>query len=397
MAASDNVGSVFDCPICFDKLNIPKYLPCLHTFCETCIRSVINTYLLDENNHTKKVICPVCRIKIEPPFSNITADEWAKQLPLNHQLIAFKDEDKIVLECDSCRISEGKKIRAIYRCQQCEDNLCKACFDIIHKRIPKHTAVDLRKTKARTETLEKCFTHLGKSIQIYCFDHEKFGCSFCLTTEHTKCNTVLSLDKISENDLEKSTKSLIEGTQQMVHCTIIGIEAKKKNIKRLHEREDEIIRNVATKIEAIKQRLDFLFLQSKISINKTNKEKIFDLSNELSELISFNDALLQTEKAASAVIRKGNKKEIIIAMEKTKKEVFSLLQGLAYEGNQMKVAEINWSYVDIIESLFNLTEIGDVRYSFQTADWVSEIGRNFHEMEKEVNLKVIGKVIIYTV
>ena len=169
MAASDNVGSVFDCPICFEKLNIPKYLPCLHTFCESCIQSFIDSSLLDTKNHTKVVICPVCRITIEPPFSNITAEEWAKQLPLNHQLIAFKDsclnEDKTVLKCDSCWVSNGKKTIAIYKCKQCEDNLCKACFDIIHKRIPNHTVVDLRKTKEKTETLEKCFAHPGKSIQ----------------------------------------------------------------------------------------------------------------------------------------------------------------------------------------------------------------------------------------
>ena len=396
MAASDNVGSVFDCPICFEKLNIPKYLPCLHTFCESCIQSFIDSSLLDTKNHTKVVICPVCRITIEPPFSNITAEEWAKQLPLNHQLIAFKDscfnEDKTVLECDSCRISEGKKISAIYRCQQCEDNLCKACFEIIHKRIPKHTAVDLRKTKTKTETLEKCFAHPGKSIQIYCFDHEKFGCSFCLTTEHTECNAVLSLDKISEKDLEKSTKRLIEGTRQMVHSTRIGIEAKNKNIKRLQEREDEIIQTVACKINDIKQRLDSVFSQLKSSINKTNKEKISDLSIGLTELLSFNDALLQTEKAASTVIKKGNKNEIIIAMEKTKKEVYSLLKGLASQTHQMKVAEINWNYVSIIESLGNLKKIGDVRYWVQSADWVSQIQRNFHEMEKEVNLKMLGKL-----
>ena len=396
MAASDNVGSVFDCPICFEKLNIPKYLPCLHTFCESCIQSFIDSSLLDTKNHTKILICPVCRITIKPPFSNITADEWAKHLPLNHQLIAFKDlclnEDKIVLECDSCRVIDGKRITAIYRCQQCEDNLCKACFEIIHKKIPKHTPVDLRKTKAKTETLEKCFAHPGKSIQIYCFDHEKFGCSFCLTTEHTECNAVLSLDKISEKDLEKSTKRLIEGTRQMVHSTRIGIEAKNKNIKRLQEREDEIIQTVAGKINDIKQRLDSLFSQLKSSINKTNKEKISDLSIGLTELLSFNDALLQTEKAASTVIKKGNKNEIIIAMEKTKKEVYSLLEGLASQRHQMKVAEINWNYVNIIESLSNLKKIGDVRYWVKSADWVSELQRNFHEMEKEVNLKMLGKL-----
>ena len=396
MAASDNIGSVFDCPICFEKLNNPKYLPCLHTFCESCIQSFIDSSLLDTKNHTKVVICPVCRIRIEPPLRNITAEEWAKHLPLNHQLIAFKDsclnEDKTVLECDSCRISERKKITAIYRCQQCEDNLCKACFEIIHKRIPKHTAVDLRKTKAKTETLEKCFAHPGKSIQIYCFDHEKFGCSFCLTTEHTECNAVLSLDKISENDLEKSTKRLIEGTRQMVHSTRIGIEAKKKNIKRLQEREDEIIQTVACKINDIKQRLDSVFSQLKSSINKTNKEKIFDLSIGLTELLSFNDALLQTEKAVSTIIENGNKNEIIIAMEKTKKEVFSLLKGLASQTHQMKVAEINWNYVNIIESLCKLKTIGDVRYCFQSDNWVSEIQRNFHEMEKEVNVKMLGKL-----
>ena len=47
MATSTNVDKAVDdlltCTICLETLKVPKYLPCLHTFCETCIHTYITS------------------------------------------------------------------------------------------------------------------------------------------------------------------------------------------------------------------------------------------------------------------------------------------------------------------------------------------------------------------
>lgn len=82
MASSGEVGSVFDCPICFEKLRNPKHLPCLHTFCELCIQSFIDSSIWDcvRNHNTISFDCPVCRRVNSPPDQNISSKEWAEQL-----------------------------------------------------------------------------------------------------------------------------------------------------------------------------------------------------------------------------------------------------------------------------------------------------------------------------
>jgi hypothetical protein len=43
MATCSNSVEITNCAICLETLNIPKYLPCLHTFCENCIAFHIST------------------------------------------------------------------------------------------------------------------------------------------------------------------------------------------------------------------------------------------------------------------------------------------------------------------------------------------------------------------
>lgn len=55
----DKVKDTLDCPICLERYQNPKALPCLHTFCEKCL-----TTHADGNNFIQ---CPTCRVLIEMP------------------------------------------------------------------------------------------------------------------------------------------------------------------------------------------------------------------------------------------------------------------------------------------------------------------------------------------
>lgn len=126
MAASGKEGSVLDCPICLETLRKPKYLPCLHTFCELCIQSFIDSSITDcvKKKKTISFDCPVCRLVIPSPAKKISAKAWAEQLPINHQLLAISESYQKQTEvlCDSCR-QNSEQVIATIRWQQCKENL----------------------------------------------------------------------------------------------------------------------------------------------------------------------------------------------------------------------------------------------------------------------------------
>ncbi|KAL3888254.1 hypothetical protein ACJMK2_000625 [Sinanodonta woodiana] len=48
------------CPICLGLFNVPRQLPCAHTFCQSCLQSYI-TSKATEHEKNKCIECPVCR------------------------------------------------------------------------------------------------------------------------------------------------------------------------------------------------------------------------------------------------------------------------------------------------------------------------------------------------
>lgn len=211
MATKNEIENLFECPICVEILENPKYLPCLHTFCERCIKLLMET-------RKSTINCPICRYEIKKPSLDISAGEWAKLLPKNHQLLTFQDICENFLGpkilCDSCT-KNNKKSFANVRCTECNDNLCDNCNILIHrmKELASHTIVDTPGNKAKetslTSDFETCVVHAGNRIEVYCFDHDQLGCRFCLTTKHKDCKAVLALiiGEEIENKMEAPTTS----------------------------------------------------------------------------------------------------------------------------------------------------------------------------------------------
>lgn len=85
MAAENIVDRIQDsflsCSICFQPYNRPKALPCLHTFCEGCLRDYVTSRFED----TGQFPCPLCRQTIFIPPNGVTG------LPDNHFIVGLGD------------------------------------------------------------------------------------------------------------------------------------------------------------------------------------------------------------------------------------------------------------------------------------------------------------------
>lgn len=400
MATSKEERSVLDCPICWEKLSNPKYLPCLHTFCELCIQSVIDSSISDciVNRRNISFDCPVCRRVNQAPSQNISAKEWAEQLPKNHLLLFIKESYEKVL-CDSCKEKEKKTI-ATLRCQQCRDNLCKSCCKLIHDRVKAyglHTFVDLTSSyKEKDTSIEhgNCLVHTDKQIEVYCLDHGGLGCSYCLTTVHKECKTVLSLDEMADNDLENNTKSFRKETKEMRELTKLSILDTTENLKELDEKKNDILKSVAKNIGSIKQRLDFLHSRFQCSVKSTYKKETAELSSVLKALEDFDATLAQNENIVSTVMQRGTKKQMVITIEKIKPRLYDHLESMKAKKQDFKRSKVKWTYLDEVEKLNHLTKLGELERIIEKYDFVTPIMERYNAMERGGNLREIGIIIL---
>ncbi|XP_076457201.1 uncharacterized protein LOC143291260 [Babylonia areolata] len=70
------------CSICYNVFKSPKALPCLHTFCEHCIRE----YVVSRGFETSgEFPCPICQAKVPIPAGGI------EQFPNNHMVKSLSD------------------------------------------------------------------------------------------------------------------------------------------------------------------------------------------------------------------------------------------------------------------------------------------------------------------
>ncbi|GAM24409.1 hypothetical protein SAMD00019534_075840, partial [Acytostelium subglobosum LB1] len=115
------------CPVCFEILDRPLMLTCLHSFCTCCLQECCND---------KSITCPLCRTV------TMLNEKGVQGLPINRDLKNICENVKKAFDlcpkfCDHC--VEKKVTR---KCETCKVHLCKSCCDKLHPdRSKSHTII----------------------------------------------------------------------------------------------------------------------------------------------------------------------------------------------------------------------------------------------------------------
>ena len=142
---AENILKHLTCPICLGLYKSPKLLPCVHSFCDSCLNEYIR------KSHTisyryAKFECPVCRAStglgaIEGEYADVDVNSstgWTKKFPANHQLVAMVDDflkgqratynsdDKLNEKFEPC-FAAGRGSFARCLCLNCFEFLCDGC------------------------------------------------------------------------------------------------------------------------------------------------------------------------------------------------------------------------------------------------------------------------------
>ncbi|XP_071133539.1 E3 ubiquitin-protein ligase TRIM45-like [Mytilus edulis] len=318
----ESYGDLLTCTICLETFKVPKYLPCLHTFCETCIHTYIVSSVKEGKPETFK--CPICRRQVRIEKCQGKLDTWAKQLPGNHFVVSLIDQRELKQAGKICAACERqhKSIKAVSWCTVCEEAYCDAC-EVSHKSFKAtlgHKLVqikDMREEKTVSLSgLVECNEHPQKTIEVYCVDHSKPCCTLCATVSHRKCEQVVTIDKVlcSIKDSEKArnlVKRLKEGNENLDE----RLQKRTKNIKTFEMDTDTVLSKIETLRENLIKHVKNLEDNLRDELNNSKKEVIIKMNGEVTELSSLKSTFINCKNIFDACIAEGSELHCLVKME----------------------------------------------------------------------------------
>ncbi|XP_069121323.1 transcription intermediary factor 1-alpha-like isoform X1 [Argopecten irradians] len=214
-------SSISTCDLCRKTCNRPKYLSCLHTFCEICLHNWIVSEVKEPASKLP-FKCPSCDIDTDPPvgwtINNVS--QWASLYPDDHLMQSCIDREEIRNGTKSCNICKVSSVisKANYWCRHCSEGYCDSCEAV-------HTAMKISKNHeivpvnqalydhSRNTPNEPCSKHPEEDIRLFCADHDKPCCALCSMVDHRRCKNVINLQEAATNS--KSKQELTKETNRL--------------------------------------------------------------------------------------------------------------------------------------------------------------------------------------
>lgn len=298
-----------ECTICKeqydDKEKHPRVLPCLHSFCYSCLKR-----LIEQTKYT----CPLCNSDFKT--ENTVADRFPKD-NTRRDLLDFVHaaDENTFLPCDECDENE----KAVARCKDCFNFLGENCLKA-HKSMrtfAKHRVFTLRDVTFDVNSISDfrsagiCSNH-DEVLKLYCAGKKCQApiCHSCCLTSHMDDNNHVrrNIDEVynekKERLLEKEIKlkDMANDLDQLSSKVVQALEYLDENS---NEVESEITAIFQTAIEMLQRRRDYLVKETKeikkekrIVLQK-QKEEIGFLSQHINDACDFlNQSLASKNQAA---------------------------------------------------------------------------------------------------
>ncbi|CAC5420811.1 TRIM56 [Mytilus coruscus] len=353
---NEDFGDLLTCTICLETFKQPKYLPCLHTFCETCINTYIVSTVKEEKPEGFK--CPVCRRLVCSGDTMNKPEAWAKNLPGNHFVNSMIDRramKKAEKFCDACN-NENISQKAISWCTVCDEAYCGPC-EVSHKRFKitrNHNVVAITDINAEMNAPNMfasvaCDEHPDKIIEIYCKDHSKPCCYVCATVHHRKCEHVITIDK-AVTGVKESTKAkeLMKKLKETVETLEAVINTRKPSTTNFERETDAVLIEIGNVREKLNKKLDELENKIREEVNSARKNNVLRLSEESAELSSLKSTFDQWKNIFEACLSQGSEIQCLIKMEEIYSKLPQFEHDLSKAVQGIKDIHIKFKATDII-------------------------------------------------
>ncbi|XP_033102337.1 tripartite motif-containing protein 2-like [Anneissia japonica] len=326
---------VLECSICLKRLQQPKSLSCLHSFCMSC--------LCDWVKKNGELICPTCSKSYPIP------DGGLEKLPpstfVNNLLQTIEEmEERDKCECN-CEI--GKK--ATYYCQECRQYICSTCYDH-HKKFRAlknhilHQIEDLRSmTPLEFSSLhrQQCSLH-NEPLKFYCKYCKTVICMHCAITDHNAADGSHKAINISEafNEFKQTANEIEEACNYFTTTVESGITKMLLNATKLDQNKDTSLRDIDNHVKEMYQIIKDKEQELKIKVVREHEKRKNKIDAQVHELrLTVSDVkrklnfLCQLLKSDEAIALQSSE-AIITGLKDRIKELPSKINKGATENNQ---------------------------------------------------------------
>ncbi|XP_002739511.1 E3 ubiquitin-protein ligase TRIM71-like [Saccoglossus kowalevskii] len=372
--------NILICAICSERYRDARILPCLHSYCEQCIGTLV------EKAGGKTVLCPVCRRSHDLPegLASISKNFFLSELA---GLIEKKRDGKLAEgdKCGSCKQGISQT-----RCLDCAVGLCDNCTQghkeiqclKTHRLMSLETYNNTRSTDpAKVQPPVYCSSHHDNQVKFYCDTCNIPICLECIALDHKltehnhrylndaaseyKGYIMEMLDKLQEKELQAGA------SKQEVKTTSEALENQfQEEEKKLNEHIEKTIVEITAKIRENGSKL-MAEMKCEYESRKQN------LQAQIKELEIAENDMKHVRDFGRNIMHYGNAAQMMSA----KKGMMSQIQMLIQVKTQQQ--PITDDYIEFQRSDFHETKnLGVIlyhRYNFQLRD-VPKYGRIGEEL-----------------
>ncbi|XP_070546849.1 tripartite motif-containing protein 2-like [Ptychodera flava] len=245
-------ANLLHCSICFEQYTNPRCLPCLHSFCYSCLSKYVK--------NADTIRCPSCNQTWDIP------DDGIGKFPPNYllndllEIIGPEEEVEIDRKCQICNESPQ-----CYVCVDCVCCMCDECTDH-HRKLPavkEHRIFPLEEI-----TQVKAHQHSLIRRDIHCKRHNKIIGKFCNTCEVQVCESCIASTHRSHtyvpiSAVTKQYQKLLSGCLKSMKTKLRKYE---KVTKRLETSLSDLENTLREEVEAVETQVQEI-------IDKINQEK----------------------------------------------------------------------------------------------------------------------------
>ncbi|XP_078000324.1 E3 ubiquitin-protein ligase TRIM45-like [Glandiceps talaboti] len=316
------------CGICLERYKTPKLLPCLHSFCESCLVTLV------EKRGGDMIICPTCRRSfqaLENGVAGIPTDSFL------HELTAtFRKRDEGSADSEKCEgCQEGERVK---HCVECGFDMCRICV-ASHGRFPltrSHNLMTLEEFQsAKSDDPISvrpplyCTYHPGNQLELFCDTCDKTVCTACIVLDHPRPDHTYRHLKEAATEYSKKFEEILRILEAK------EIEAKKSqtSVKQVlealdkcyqteeHKLKDHVQKTIDEVIRLIQQSGDTLLRELKEEYDNRK----MNLDAQLKELEGAKNDLSHTREYTNNVMHYGSVGQLMVAKKGISAQVDVLL------------------------------------------------------------------------
>ncbi|XP_077998448.1 tripartite motif-containing protein 2-like [Glandiceps talaboti] len=319
----DEIGEDFlCCSICMEQFKDPKILPCLHTFCQQCLVTLLKT--------KGSLQCPSCSTPCPIPTGGVsklmTNFFMNNCIEIYHRL---KECSKVgPIQCEGCQENT-----ATHRCVECKCCLCNTCVKA-HRNLPStktHQLLTIEEYKTRestrptvVQTVGCCSIHPKNEIEFYCDTCQVSVCTACTIVNHRIPQHVHRDLKDVADEYQIQLKDMVDKLKVKEQEADKNKTLAKQSHSQMNDKWKEEERKVRMKVEEVSNKIK---KEEKRLIDELNREygmKMKSAAVDIDELELKHGNIKSTCSYIETLLHHGN----VVHLLSTKKAATDHIQQL---------------------------------------------------------------------